>query len=246
MSELDETTRSRGAARADATARAGDAARAPGARPSSATLLGCVALLLAPVAGSAGGALELLTLGGIDPASDPAAFLGAVTAAPGLWSGMGAAMLVMALLTMLWAPAVWRLAHGSSPRWAWAAAVGGALFAFGQAVHLVSWIVLSQALAAALEPDAALGVIAAIESNGLFTVIFAPYLLGALLAAPLAAIALWRARLLPVWSIPVIAVASIGMLLIGTGSPVILIAYPALWIAAFAPALARLLRRRER
>lgn len=68
----------------------------------------------------------------------------------------------------------------------------------GEAVHLVSWIALTPALASAIDGDAALGVIAALESSPFFTAIVAPYLLGALLAAPITAVALWRERQLPV------------------------------------------------
>ena len=233
MTELDEPIR----------AVADDRSLRP--RPSASTVLGAAALLLAPIAGSIGGALELLAIGSADPASDPSAFLGAVESASGLWTGMGIAMLAMALLTMAWTPAVWRLAHGRSRRWAWAAASAGALFAFGQAVHLVSWVALTSALASALPADDALRLIAALESSPIFMTIFAPYLLGALLAPPIAAVALWRSRQLPVWSIPIIAVASVAMLLLGTSSPLVLIGYPLLWIAAFAPALGRLLGRSD-
>ncbi|WP_432560336.1 hypothetical protein [Granulicoccus sp. GXG6511] len=73
----------------------------------------------------------------------------------------------------------------------------------------------------------------AFDAWAFHTIIFAPFLLGLLLAPVLAAIALWRAKAVPVWAIPVAAVSSIVAGL-GSDQPPI----------AFAPALRHVSRRR--
>jgi hypothetical protein len=108
----------------------------------------------------------------------------------------------------------------------------------------VSWGVLNDALAASAEASAALAVIEAFESSWFFVLVFAPYLLGALLAAPIAAVALRRARLLGVWSVVVIGVATIAAVILGTDNPVGATVFSVLLITGFAPAVVRVLRDR--
>lgn len=213
-------------------------------RPSFAVAAGAVALLLAPVSGWAAGTLETLALDGASPSSDPAAFFASITANGGLWNTYGVLMFAMTLLTLAWVPAVWRLTVDRSPRWAWTAAVVGTLYAIGQVVHLVSWGVLNDALAASAEASAALAVIEALESSWFFVLVFAPYLLGALLAAPIAAVALRRARLLHSWSVVVIGAATIGAVILGTDNLIGAAVHSVLLITGFTPAVVRVLRDR--
>ncbi|WP_166870682.1 hypothetical protein [Salinibacterium sp. ZJ450] len=215
-----------------------------GRRASRATVAGTSALLLAPVAGWAGSTASSLVLAGVDPTSDLDAFLAAVAANIGLWNTFSVLMLVIALLTVAWVPAVWRLTVDRTPRCAWTTAVIGTLFAMGQFVHLVSWNVLSAGLAESVDGSAALAVVEAMEASWFFVLIFAPFLLGALLAAPIAAVALRRARLLPTWSVVVVVAASIVTVILGTDNPIGVAAYSVLLITGFTPALVRVLRGR--
>ena len=213
-------------------------------RPSFAVAAGAIALLLAPVSGWAAGTLESLALDGASPTSDPAAFFASIAANGGLWNTSGVLLFAMTLLTLAWVPAVWRLTVDRSARWAWTAAVIGTLYAIGQMVHLVSWGVLNDALAASAETSAALAVIGAFESSSFFMLVFAPYLLGALLAAPMAAVALRRARLLGVWSVVVIGASTIAAAILGTDNLIGAAVYSVLLITGFTPAVVRVLRDR--
>ena len=213
-------------------------------RPSFTVAAGAIALLLAPISGWAAGTLESLALDGASPSADPAAFFASIAANGGLWNTSGVLLFVMSLLTLAWVPAVWRLTVDRSPRWAWTAAVIGTLYAIGQMVHLVSWGVLNDALAASAETSAALAVIGAFESSSFFMLVFAPYLLGALLAAPIAAVALRRARLLGVWSVVVIGAATIAAVILGTDNLIGAAVYSVLLITGFTPAVVRVLRHR--
>ncbi|WP_353510403.1 hypothetical protein [Intrasporangium sp.] len=213
-------------------------------RPSFAVAAGAIALLLAPITAWAAGTLESLALDGTSPSSDPTAFFAAIAANAGLWNTYGVLMFAMTLFTLAWVPAVWRLTVDRSPRWAWTAAVIGTLYAIGQMVHLVSWGVLNDALAASAEASAALAVIEAFESSWFFVLVFAPYLLGALLAAPLAAVALRRAQLLHSWSVVVIGVGTVAAVILGTDNPVGATVFSVLLITGFAPAVVRVLRDR--
>ena len=213
-------------------------------RPSFTVAAGAIALLLAPISGWAAGTLESLALNGASPSADPAAFFASIAANGGLWNTSGVLLFVMTLLTLAWVPAVWRLTVDRSPRWAWTAAVIGTLYAIGQMVHLVSWGMLNDALAASAETSAALAVIGAFESSSFFMLVFAPYLLGALLAAPIAAVALRRARLLGVWSVVVIGAATIAAVILGTDNLIGAAVYSVLLITGFTPAVVRVLRHR--
>ena len=219
--------------------------KAEGRRRSSfAVAAGAIALLLAPLSGWAAGTLESLALDGASPSSDPTAFFAAIAANGGLWKTYGVLLFAMTLLTLAWVPAVWLLTVDRSPRWAWTAAVIGTLYAIGQTVHLVSWGVLNDALAASAEASAALAVIGVFESSWFFMLVFTPYLLGALLAAPIAAVALRRARLLGVWSVVVIGAATIAAVILGTDNLIGAAVYSALLISGFTPAAVRVLRDR--
>ncbi len=74
--------------------------------------------------------------------------------------------------------------------------------------------------------------------------VFAPYLLGALLAAPIAAVALRRARLVGVWSVVVIGAATIAGVILGTDNLIGAAVYSVLLITGFTPAVVRVLRDR--
>lgn len=215
-------------------------------RATTATLLGTLALVLWAVppnlgilAQSTGEHLR------IDPTTEPDGYYAAVAAEPGLWAVASVGLLLACLLTMAWVPAVWRLSVDRARGWAWAAAVTAALFAFGQAVHLDSWQVVQQAIATAgLPGEQAVAFNDAVDGSTFFTVIFAPFLLGFLLAPTLAAIALWRARVVPVWAIGVAAVSSVVAGMAGD-QPALGIAHAVLNAIAFAPALRHVLAGRR-
>jgi hypothetical protein len=209
-------------------------------RPSRATVAGTIALVTWPLFGAGAGIAEHLAVGDTDGSTDTAGLLEAVSANPGLWNVYSVFLLAMAVATLAWVPAVWRLAVQRSPRWAWTAAVAGTLFAMGQMVHLMSWNVLTAGFAAASTPTEATVLMAAIDSQWFFFLIFIPFLLGTLVAAPIAAIALRRARLLPIWSVLVIVAASVAVFFVGTDSLIGVGVHTLLLITGFAPVLVRI------
>lgn len=209
-------------------------------RASRATKIGTVALVIAPLGALVGGAAYL---GAGGAASDPAVMLDEVVAKPTLWAVYSVAMLVMALSTLAWAPAVWRVSHDHSPRWAWAATIVGTLYAAGQFVHLMSWNVMIPALAGSLPAADAIAVVEAAETQWFFYLIFIPYLAGALVAPLIAAIALFRARMLPLWSLILVGVASVVLAILGTDNLITLAVGSVGMIVGFMPAVVRVLRR---
>lgn len=215
-------------------------------RPSLATLLGTAALVTWAIPGALStlvGIASGLTVVSLD--AEPDRYLAAVAANPAAWNLMGGLLLLTALLTMAWAPAVWRLTVGRTRAWAWVAGVAASLFAFGQAVHLMSW----QATIAALARSGLTGAQAnaytqATDGIAFFWVIFAPFLVGFVVAPALAAVALWRARLVPVWSFVAVLVVSILGVLFGD-SMAFTVVHPVVIAAAFAPALVHVVRERR-
>jgi hypothetical protein len=145
------------------------------------------------------------------------------------------------LLTIVALVAIWSLAVGRAPRWAWAGAVIATLGAFGQTVHLASYFGLSQVLAGQDDLTAAAGIMIAAEENAFFMALFVPFILGMLLAAIVQVIALRRARVVPRWAL--VAVVGGTVLMAVTGSvPWASAVYTVLVVAGFAPAALAMLR----
>lgn len=222
----------------------------PIARPSRATLIGTMALVLWPVAAAIAATFSRPVEASLDPAADPAgqvaAQLAAIAAHPGPWAGFGLGMMVMALLVGASVPAVWRLTVERTPVWAWASAVLGALFFMGLSVHLMSWVVVMKALATAeIDPAAAMSVIATVEGDWFFWVIFVPFLAGVMLAPLVAAVALLRARVIPLRSLVAVLLATVLQAVVGTAGLWQAALYAGLMLAGSVPALVTVVRRRR-
>lgn len=151
------------------------------------------------------------------------------------WMFYAAAILTIPMVLFLW-----RLAVDRSPRWAWVAALLGACSVMGQIAHCMSYFAPIQAYASGDHELGAQAMIALTESlYGL--AVFAPYLLGIMLFPPVAAIALRRAEVLPLWAMVAVIVGSVLFV-----SMADLWWVTALWgaalIAGFAPAVQHGLR----
>ncbi len=145
------------------------------------------------------------------------------------------------LLTVPALVAIWRLSVDRSARWAWTGAVLAAMFALGQAVHLVGHFATSLAAAGSDDHTAAAELMLTVENEPLVLALFVPlYLLGLLAAIP-QAIGLRRARVLPLWACLSIIGGTILFLVVGS-MPWSSAAWMALMVAGLTPAAATMLR----
>lgn len=106
---------------------------------------------------------------------------------------------------------LWRLAVDRSPRWAWAGAVLGVCWTLGQVAHLMGYFASTQALSSMSDTSAAAAAHLTVNENPFAFAVFAPYLLGVLLALPVQAVALHRARVIPRWAMLLVVLASRSM-----------------------------------
>ena len=140
-----------------------------------------------------------------------------------------------ALLTIPMTLFLWRLAVDRAPRWAWAAGTLGALSVTGQIAHCMGYFAPLKAYGGW---DHELGARAQMALNGdLYGLaVFAPYLVGIMLFPPVAAIALRRARVVPLWAMASVLVGSLVFL--GLAGPWWVTAvWGAGLVAGFAPAV---------
>lgn len=119
------------------------------------------------------------------------------------WMFYAAAILTIPMVLFLW-----RLAVDRSPRWAWAAGVLGACSVIGQIAHCMGYFAPIQAYAGGDHELGAQALIA-LNSSAYGLAVFAPYLLGMSLFPPVAAIALRRAQVLPLWAMVAVLVGSV-------------------------------------
>jgi hypothetical protein len=140
-----------------------------------------------------------------------------------------------ALLTIPMVLFLWRLAVDRSPRWAWAAGVLGACSVIGQVAHCMGYFAPIRAYAGG---DHELGAQAQVALNGDIygLAVFAPYLIGIMLFPPVAAIALRRARVLPLWAMLAVIVGA-GIFLGLAGPWWVTAAWGVALVAGFAPAV---------
>lgn len=151
------------------------------------------------------------------------------------WLFYAAAILTIPMVLFLW-----RLAVDRSPRWAWAAGLLGACSVTGQIAHCMAYFAPIQAYAGGDHQMGAQAQVALNESlYGL--AVFAPYLLGIMLFPPVAAIALRRAEVLPLWAMVAVIVGSV--LFVSMAGPWWVTAlWGAALVAGFAPAVLQGLR----
>jgi hypothetical protein len=146
------------------------------------------------------------------------------------------------LLTLPAVLAAWRVAVDRAPRWAWAGAALAMLGVLGEMAHLTGYFAIQGIVSGELDPAIGATVMMATERDPLFLVLFAPFFLALLCVIP-QAIALLRAKVIPIWA---------GVALLG-GTAVMAVfgsslwssaAWTALMVAGFAPAAVVMLRGR--
>lgn len=194
--------------------------------------------MLAEGSGSATGAVDT----GYGVAS-AVAMLEQVAANRGLfdaaaWIAFAAALVAIPALVL-----AWRLAVGRSPRWAWAGAVLAVGGVIGQVVHLQGYFGVAQVASGQPDLTAAATFWQDLSGTPLAAAMFAPYLVGMALAAPVQAVALRRARVLPTWAMVLVIVATALMAVVGS-STWSSAAYALLAAAGFWPAARAALRGR--
>jgi hypothetical protein len=164
-----------------------------------------------------------------------------IAAAPGALTLAGFATYAALLVTILALVAAWRLAVRRSPLWSWAGAVLAVLGVIGMISLAVDEAVRAVAVAE-LGPSAMVDLTFAREADPLSMVLSLPHIFAFLCVVP-QAIALRRARVIPVWSLIALLTATAVILVLGSSFWTTSI-WAMLLIVGFAPAAARLLRGR--
>ncbi|NMD46918.1 MAG: hypothetical protein GYA85_09165 [Propionibacterium sp.] len=199
------------------------------------TTVGVVCLLLAPLLSMAADLARMQAeqsgaLAGIvsETGSDQlAAMLAAIDANLGLYQVASWLALAAAVVAIPAVGAVRRLTVARSPRWSAAAFFTGICLVIGEFVHLMGYYAWNQMLVASPDRQAAVELGMQTEQNVFGLVVFAPYLIGVLLFWPFAGVALWRSRLIPVWSLGLVLAGAVVMIVAGSSfitSPVSAIA----------------------
>lgn len=135
--------------------------------------------------------------------------------------------LAAAIVAIPGVAAVRTLTANRSPRWSMAALITGICLVIGEFVHLMGYYAWNQMLVASPDRQAAVELGMQTEQNVFGLVVFAPYLIGVLLFWPFAGVALWRSRLIPVWSLGLVLAGAVVMIVAGSSfitSPVSAIA----------------------
>ena len=161
--------------------------------------------------------------------------IAAVEASSGAFAAASWLFYAAALLTIPMTLFLWRLAVDGSPRWAWAAGTLGALAVTGQIAHCMGYFAPLKAYATW---DAELGAQAQLALNGdaYGFAVFVPYLVGIMLFPPVAAIALRRARVIPLWAMVSTLVGSLAFLVLA-GPWWVTVVWGAGLLVGFAPAV---------
>lgn len=193
-------------------------------RPRRRLTIGTACLLLAPLLTAAadmvrmtaehsGALVGMVSANGPDAAST---MLTTIEAHAGEYQLASWLAFAAAVLTIPAAATVRVLTAARSPRWSTAATITGICLAIGQFVHLMGYFAWNQILATLPDRSAAVAVLDLTNRNVFGQVVFAPYLVGVLLFWPFAAVALWRARVIPLWAFVVILAAAVVMTVAGS------------------------------
>ncbi|MCK0110740.1 hypothetical protein MWU75_01105 [Ornithinimicrobium sp. F0845] len=172
--------------------------------------LGAIAVLLTPVVITVADLLRLGAEGGVlaDGSASTTQLFTAVNAHRGAWEAGAWLFYLAALLTIPMVLLLWRLAVDRAPVLAWTGGVLGAGMVTGQIAHLMGYFVTVGALSGMPDTEAAVSAQQSLDASSLGFAVFAPFLLGVLLAPAVLALALWRARVIPGWAL--------GSVLLGT------------------------------
>ncbi|NLG23274.1 MAG: hypothetical protein GX555_17780 [Actinomycetales bacterium] len=209
-----------------------------------ARMLGAIAVLLTPVVITVADLLRLGAEGDVLADGSPgstAQLFAAVDANRGPWEAGAWLFYLAAILTIPMVLLLWRLAVDRAPVLAWAGGVLGAGMVTGQIAHLMGYFATVGALSGMPDTEAAVSAQQALDASSLGFAVFAPFLLGVLLAPAVLALALWRARVIPAWAL--------GSVLLGTvvfgafsGQPWASVVWGAALVAGLLPAARAALR----
>ncbi|SFP51284.1 hypothetical protein SAMN05660464_3382 [Geodermatophilus dictyosporus] len=138
------------------------------------------------------------------------------------------------------AVALWRLAAARSRRWAWTGLLLAVLGVIGEVVHLTGYYGLLQLLSAQPDRQSAAELGLAFDVVPFNVALFVPFLLGALAWLP-QAVALRRARIVPLWAALTVCLGTV--LFLGVGSqPWSTTVWAGALVVGLAPAARALLR----
>jgi hypothetical protein len=140
---------------------------------------------------------------------DTLGVLTAISANLGTFQLAGWLFYLLAILTIPVTILLWRLAVDRSPKLAWTGAVLGTMSVTGQFVHLSAYFGSMQALAQQSDLAVAAESADALGMTGFASALFAPYLIGLILAPLFQSIALFRAKVLPAWAMGSVIVGQV-------------------------------------
>ena len=215
---------------------------------TKAQIVGAAGIVLTPVLYAAADLLRMSAegvddVGGVDTTwgiPEATAQLAAIDAHRGTFELASWLAYAGVLASIPAAVALWRLAVVRSRRWAWMGVVLAALGVIGEVVHLTGYYGLLQLLSAQPDRRSAAELGLAFDTVPFTLALFVPFLLGALAWLP-QAVALRRARVVPLWAALTVCLGTV--LFLGVGSQPW---SPALWagalVAGLAPAARALLR----
>lgn len=161
--------------------------------------------------------------------------LQSISANPGAFRLAGWLFYLLAVLTIPVTILLWRLAVDRSRKLAWFGAVFGTMFAVGQVVHLTGYFSSMQALAQRSDLAVAAEIADAQAMTGLGSALFAPYLIGLILAPLFQSIALFRAKVLPAWAMACVILGQVVMTVLQS-NPIATPVYGLLLLVGFLPA----------
>jgi hypothetical protein len=130
--------------------------------------------------------------------------------------------------------AIWRLAVGAAPRWAWAGAVMAALGVCGSMVHLAGYHGATITALDMADRTAAAEFMVAMETTPFVIALYAPFFLTLLAPLP-QAIGLRRAGVVPLWACLSIVAATVLFVVVGS-TPWSAALAGVLFLVGFAPA----------
>lgn len=186
--------------------------------------LGAGSLVLAPLVAAIADVLRMraeeagATTGIIDATSreQTSAMLASISSELSLYQAASWLALVAALVAVPAVAVTRRLTSERSPRWSLAALIIGCCLVIGEFVHLMGYYAWNQILASLPDRESAVTVGMATTDNTFGLVVFSPYLVGWLFFWPVAAIALYRARLIPRWALVLVLLAGLAMAVLGS------------------------------
>lgn len=157
--------------------------------------------------------------GGVDVNADANSLMANFAAIAGNRATYGVATVVTFVLAFVAVPAVllgWSMTAKATPVLAKVAAVVGLLFVFGRVTHTFTAFALPMILVEQMPIAEAAQLYAALNLHWAAALVIIPTVIGIALWFPLLAVALYRARIIPVWAMVSTLLGSVVLMVLGS------------------------------